>query len=143
MIKKLENTEKTLRDLSGRGFIKSYILLVGYEGNEWQINSPDVNADTYFDAASLGKILPTTPLALMAIDRGLLSLDDTLEKFFDNVPDDKKNITVKQLLTHTSGIIRKEYTDGVADTNSIWLMWLSNSVKFNGRLSFADGRRKP
>ena len=30
-----------------------------------------------------------------------------------------------------------------ADTNIIWLMWLSNSSKFKGRLSSADGRRNP
>lgn len=36
----------------------SYALLIGYGNQEWQFLSPDVNLDTYFDAASLGKIFP-------------------------------------------------------------------------------------
>ena len=39
-----------------------------------------------------------------AVGKGLLSLDDTLEKFFSFVPADKRNITVKHLLTHTAGL---------------------------------------
>ena len=64
------------------------------------------NEDTYFDIASMGKVLVTSTLILNAIGNRKLSLDDTLGKFFDNVPDEKKSITIKQLLTHTSGIAR-------------------------------------
>lgn len=87
----------------------SYALVCGYGDEEWVYTSPDVNLDTYFDAASVGKVFPTSTLALKAISEGLLSLDDTLEKFFPNTPEDKKNITVKHLLTHTSGILRSEF----------------------------------
>ena len=64
----------------------SYALLIGYGDREWQYLSPDVNLDTYFDAASLGKIFPTTALALRAIGNGQLSLDDPIEKFFRSPP---------------------------------------------------------
>lgn len=37
-----------------------------------------------------------------------LSLDSTLKEFFDRVPNEKRDITVKQLLMHTSGIVRYE-----------------------------------
>ena len=93
----------------------SYALLVGYGDREWCYMSDDVDLDTYFDAASVGKVYPTTALALKAIGTGLLSLDDTLEKFFSNVPDDKKNITVKNLLTHTSGLLRTPYPENIAE----------------------------
>ena len=46
--------------------------------------------------ASVTKIMATAPLALIAIDRGLLSVDDPIDKFF---PTDKA-MTVKNLLTH-------------------------------------------
>ena len=42
-------------------------------------------------------------IALRAIEEGLLTLDDTVGRFFD-APDDKKDITVRMLMTHTSGI---------------------------------------
>lgn len=70
------------------------------------MHSDNVNEDTYFDIASMGKILVTSTLVLKAIDKGKLSFEDTIDKFFENVPSDRKNITVKQLLTHTSGIVR-------------------------------------
>lgn len=101
----------------------SYALLVGYGDQEWQYMSDDVNLDTYFDAASIGKVFPTTALALHATGKGLLSLDDSLEKFFPYVPADKKDITVQNLMTHTSGMLRRPYPeqlglrgrDGVAE----------------------------
>ena len=61
--------------------------------------SEDVTLDTYFDAASLGKVFPSTALALQTIGKGLLSLDDPLEKFFCNVPADQQRTTVWALFT--------------------------------------------
>ena len=43
----------------------------------------DLNSRTIFDMASVTKMISTTSLALIAIDRGLLSTDDSLSKFFD------------------------------------------------------------
>jgi CubicO group peptidase (beta-lactamase class C family) len=114
-MKKLTETEKILNKMLTDKTFTSYALLVGFGADEWEFMSDDVNLDTYFDLASVGKVFPTSTLALKAIDRGLLSLDDTLEKFFDNVTEDKKNITVKQLLTHTSGILRYPFPDNVAE----------------------------
>lgn len=62
-----------------------------------------VNEFTLYDMASLTKILSPTMIALRAIEEGLLTLDDTVGRFFD-APDDKLNITVRMLMTHTSGI---------------------------------------
>lgn len=91
----------------------SYALLVGCGDREWQYMSEDVDPDTYFDAASIGKVFPTTALALQAMGRGLLSLEDTLQKFFPFVPEDKKDITVRHLMTHTSGMLRRPYPEGL------------------------------
>jgi len=65
-----------------------------------------VDEHTLFDMASVTKIIATTSLALIAIDRGLLHLDDPVAKFY---PTDKP-ITVKNLLTHTMGIGHKNLT---------------------------------
>lgn len=61
---------------------------------------------TLFDMASVTKIVATTSLSLIAMDKGMLSPSDCVSKFFP-VPDDKKNLTVQHLLTHTMGIGHK------------------------------------
>ena len=87
----------------------TYAVTVGIYGKDTaSVTSPGADEDTYFDIASMGKVLVTAPLVLRADSEGRLSLDDTLTKFFDNVPEDKRQITVRQLMTHTSGILRHE-----------------------------------
>jgi len=64
-----------------------------------------VNRSTRFDLASLTKPLVTAPLCIAAVERGLLNLDDTLSRFFPgSVPTDKEGITVRSLLSHSSGL---------------------------------------
>ncbi|MDR1569137.1 MAG: beta-lactamase family protein [Oscillospiraceae bacterium] len=58
--------------------------------------------DTLFDLASLTKPVGATMIALRAIEEGALTLYDPLARFFDNVPQDKSEITVFQLMTHTA-----------------------------------------
>ncbi|SMO81605.1 CubicO group peptidase, beta-lactamase class C family [Saccharicrinis carchari] len=46
-----------------------------------------------------------TAAAVMKLEMmGKLNTEDKLPKYFDNVPDDKKNITIHHLLTHTAGL---------------------------------------
>lgn len=105
---KLDNTQKLLNDKLDSLFFDSYALLVGIDGAEEFISSPNTDIDTYFDIASMGKVLVTSTLILQAIGEGILTLEDTLEMHFGNVPEEKRKITIKQLLTHTSGVVRKE-----------------------------------
>lgn len=114
-MKLLVKTQKLLEKNLKENIFTDYALVVGFGNDEWMYTSENVDINTYFDAASVGKVFPTSTLVLQAISKGLLSLEDTLEKFFLNVPDDKKLITIKQLLTHTSGIIRNEFPENVAD----------------------------
>lgn len=106
----LYNTEKLLKQKLENKDFDSYAVLVHYCDEEKLLTSENVNEYTYFDIASMGKVLITSPLVLQAISRGKLSLDNTLDEFFAVDDDDKKKITVKQLLTHTSGIIRHNIT---------------------------------
>jgi CubicO group peptidase (beta-lactamase class C family) len=58
---------------------------------------------TNFRIASVSKQFTATAVMLL-VDRGKLSLDDRLTKFFPGFPGYGQQITVKQLLTHTSGL---------------------------------------
>lgn len=62
-----------------------------------------VKENTLFDMASVTKILSPTMVALRFIEEGRLCLSDRIGDFFA-APEDKKEITIFNLLTHTSGI---------------------------------------
>ena len=108
----LVNVQELMEEKLKNNEFDSYALYIKTSKDEHTFFSKNVNEDTYFDIASCGKVLVTTPLVLQTIDKGLLSLDSTLNDFFENVPDDKSGITVKDLLTHTSGIVRHNYGKG-------------------------------
>lgn len=103
---KLSYTTELLKQKINDKEFDSYAIYVFKDNDGCFLHSENVNEDTYFDIASMGKILVTSTLVLKVIDKGKLSFEDTIDKFFENVPKDRKNITVKQLLTHTSGIVR-------------------------------------
>jgi CubicO group peptidase (beta-lactamase class C family) len=60
-------------------------------------------ANSRFWIASMGKQFTSAAL-LKCQDEGILALDDPLPRFIPDVPSDKKAITLKQLLSHTSGL---------------------------------------
>jgi CubicO group peptidase (beta-lactamase class C family) len=71
-----------------------------------------VSPETMFQSGSLGKQFTATAVMLQVED-GRLSLADPIAKFFPGAPDMWRTITVRHLLTHTSGI--PNYTDGMLD----------------------------
>ena len=66
-------------------------------------DGPQTNRFTRYDMASLTKILGPTMIALRAIEDGDLTLYDTLEMHFGSIPADKRNITIRQLMSHCAG----------------------------------------
>ncbi len=83
---------------------KDEIELYGILGN-YQIlpYEKPIKRGLYYDIASLTKVLITTPLIIKLIDIGELSLSDPLSRFFSYTPDEKRDVTIFHLLTHTSG----------------------------------------
>ena len=60
--------------------------------------------NTLFDMASVSKILSPTMIAFRFLEDGMLRLYDCVGDFFPDAPADKREITIAQLMTHTSGI---------------------------------------
>ena len=61
--------------------------------------------DTIYDLASLTKPLVTGLLCARLVERGALNIDDRVGDYLPEFNrDDKRAITIKQLLTHTSGL---------------------------------------
>ncbi len=106
---KLNCTKALMERLREVNFLDTYVVLAGKAGEWGMISSPNADGDTWFDIASMGKVLITSTLILRAESEGRLVLTDTLKKFFPQAPADKAQITVHDLLTHTSGIIRQPW----------------------------------
>lgn len=81
--------------------------IAGYGVASLELNAP-ATPDTIYQSGSMGKQFTAAGILLLAED-GKLSLDDRLAKFFPDGPPSWHRITIRQLLTHTSGI--KDYSD--------------------------------
>ncbi|MGY8690992.1 MAG: serine hydrolase domain-containing protein, partial [Verrucomicrobiales bacterium] len=69
---------------------------------------PDISAnskDTIYDAASLTKVLATTPSVMLLVEQGKVDLEKTVATYLPEFTGDgKERILVRQLMTHTSGL---------------------------------------
>jgi CubicO group peptidase (beta-lactamase class C family) len=77
-----------------------------YDYNHQLLAHPDtMSTSTLFDIASLTKVVGTTTSIMLLVDRGLVKIDDPVSKFIKAFASpDKSAITIRHLLTHTSGL---------------------------------------
>jgi CubicO group peptidase (beta-lactamase class C family) len=60
---------------------------------------------TLYDLASLTKVVATSAAAMVLVDQGRLGLDDPVARYLPEFRDGvKSQVTIRQLLTHTSGL---------------------------------------
>jgi CubicO group peptidase (beta-lactamase class C family) len=69
-----------------------------------------VTPETIFQSSSVGKQF-TAVAVMLQVEDGKLALDDSITKYFTDAPPSWRPITVRHLLTHTSGL--PEYWDGL------------------------------
>ena len=62
--------------------------------------------DTVYKIASVSKQFIATGIMLL-VQEGRLGLDDPISKYLEGTPAPWKAITIRHLLTHTSGIVRE------------------------------------
>lgn len=77
----------------------------GYGLANIELNAP-ARPETVYKIGSVSKQLIATGVLLLW-QEGKLSLDDPISKYLDHPPDAWKAITIRHLLTHTSGIVRE------------------------------------
>ncbi len=58
---------------------------------------------TVFEVGSVSKQF-TAAAVLLLVERGQLSLDDNIRKYFPEIPEYERPITIRELLNHTSGL---------------------------------------
>ena len=79
-------------------------------------NPSPIRPSTNFRLASVTKQFTASALLLLAAD-GSLRLDQRLSEFFPSFPAYGSTVTLRQLLTHTSGV--PDYEDLIADTATV------------------------
>lgn len=61
--------------------------------------------DTIFDAASLTKVMATTPAVMLLVERGEVGLDRSVSEYLEEFRGEgREAVTVRHLMTHTSGL---------------------------------------
>jgi D-alanyl-D-alanine carboxypeptidase len=77
----------------------------GYGLANVETGSP-VTVETVFKIGSLSK--PVIAMGvMMLVEEGKISLDDKVSKFLEGTPEAWRDITIRNLLSHTSGIVRE------------------------------------
>ena len=84
------------------------LLNEGYGFADKEQGAP-MTPDTVVDIGSVTKQF-TAAAILVLSDQGKLDVEDSIGRFFPNLPEDKSGITIHHLLTHTAGLV-----DGVGD----------------------------
>jgi CubicO group peptidase (beta-lactamase class C family) len=93
------------------------IIAKGY-GRATVEHDVPVTPDTIFQSGSVGKMF-TSAAIMTLVEQGQIGLDDPLAKYLPDEPAAWRPITIRQLLTHTSGIpdfeanfdLRRDYTN--------------------------------
>ncbi|MEO4055159.1 serine hydrolase domain-containing protein [Solibacillus sp. CAU 1738] len=116
----LKNLRDELRNSTKKALIPGCVIVLAEKGEiKWaeafgsrqiQPTQEKMTLDTIFDLASLTKVVATLPAILHLIDQGILSLQSCLKEFYPESEDGPLgNVTIAQLLTHTSGLSARTY----------------------------------
>jgi CubicO group peptidase (beta-lactamase class C family) len=89
----------------------------GYGLSNVELQVP-VKPETIFQSGSVGKQFTATAV-MMLVEEGKIGLEDPLTKYFPDAPATWKNVTIRELLSHTAGFtdypkdfdMRKDYTE--------------------------------
>jgi len=77
------------------------VLAKGYGLSNVELNV-SVKPETVFQSGSVGKQFTATAI-MMLVEQGKIDLDDPLTKYFPDAPAAWKDVTIRELLSHTAG----------------------------------------
>lgn len=107
--------DRILEDAVARKAFPGAVVAVGHRDalvhvaafgrQTYEADAPAVTPDTIYDVASLTKVVATTTMAMILVDEERLDLDAPVASFLPRfVGRDKEAVTVRHLLTHSSGL---------------------------------------
>lgn len=136
--KRTKRTVEKIIDKKFRGII--YIVQKGKVLHEWVSGFADLpneipnTIETKFASASAGKAFVAVGI-LQLIEQGKLAFEDTLGTLLDlewNVID--KDVTVRQLLNHTSGVPDYFDENSMDEYEELWIDFPNYKIRKNGDL---------
>src|SRR5215213_3383201 len=110
-----EPVDRLLEEFRERHAFPGGVLAVGSRGAlihvhpfgrlSYEADAPPVTAGTLYDLASLTKVVATTTMAMILMDEGRLDLDQPVHELLPGFQGPgKEAVTVRHLLTHSSGL---------------------------------------
>ena len=112
---RLGNVDAIINQAIADGNIPGAVLVVGHNGaivyrkaygeRALEPRREPMTLDTIFDLASLTKVIATTTAVMQLVELGKVRLNDPVAKYLPEFAQNgKEDITVRQLLTHYSGL---------------------------------------
>jgi uncharacterized protein YbbC (DUF1343 family)/CubicO group peptidase (beta-lactamase class C family) len=96
------------------GLIPGAVLIAGHDGKILHRKAygsraliparEPMTVDTIFDAASLTKVIATTPALMKLFEQGKLRISDPVTNYLPEFQGGKSDITIRDLMTHFSGL---------------------------------------
>ncbi|MBZ5609600.1 MAG: DUF1343 domain-containing protein [Acidobacteriia bacterium] len=96
------------------GLIPGAVLLIGHDGAVVYQKAyghralipqrEPMTVDTIFDAASLTKVIATTPSIMKLFEQGKIRIDDLVTRYLPEFQGGKSDIEIRDLMTHFSGL---------------------------------------
>jgi uncharacterized protein YbbC (DUF1343 family)/CubicO group peptidase (beta-lactamase class C family) len=115
MLARLGGVDSVIEQAVADGNIPGAVLVVGHDGaviyrkaygnRALEPKHEPMTLDTVFDLASLTKVIATTTAVMQVVEQGKVRMNDPVAKYLpDFAQNGKDDITVRQLLTHYSGL---------------------------------------
>ena len=112
---RLGDVDAIINQAIAEGNIPGAVLVVGHNGKvvyrkaygsrSLEPRREPMTLDTIFDMASLTKVIATTTAVMQLFEQGKVRLNDPVAKYLpDFAQNGKEDITIRQLLTHYSGL---------------------------------------
>tara|TARA_R110002051_G_scaffold188453_1_gene257860 strand:+ start:11566 stop:13041 length:1476 start_codon:yes stop_codon:yes gene_type:complete len=105
------------------------VIYKGYFGTENLENNFPINNLTTFPVYSISKLISATAI-FQLIERGEISLDDTISKYIENLPEKWQNITIANLVTHSSGLPDFSLFEGDVSDEEMFSKIAKDSIHF-------------
>ncbi len=114
-LSRLGGVDSVIQQAIADGNIPGAVLVVGHDGaviyrkaygnRALEPKREPMTLDTIFDLASLTKVVATTTAVMQLVEQGRVRLNDPVAKYLPEFAQNgKEDITVRQLLTHYSGL---------------------------------------
>jgi CubicO group peptidase (beta-lactamase class C family) len=133
-----EVADAALLQLEREGFVGSVLVARGADieyAGDFGFSEEPASTPSYW-IASITKQFVATGILLLH-ERGELDINEPISAYLRNVPNEKADITLFQLLTHTSGLRQNYAADGIANRHEALRALLATDLQSEPGMEFS------